>query len=150
MNRHQWKNLQRNKGNGDEHTLDIQKGNYISKVWFFSKPSGGGGYDVLANLWRKLPDGVWRLSYRFRYHKDGKAFNSEDEKNFFSGTWAETITEKELWKRLDPTMQSFLTEVLPEGFTVDVTEIQSDEPQVFIEKMGKKGYINIRGPEVEA
>jgi hypothetical protein len=48
-------------------------------------------------------------------------------------------------------MGEFLDIALPEGYQVDVTVIQSDEPQVFIDKMSKKGYMHIRSTaEVDA
>lgn len=68
-------------------TLEMQPGRYFSKVWMLGRPEAT--VDVLAALWRDLPDGLWTLTYRFRYHVDDKMHGSEDHKSAYRGTFGE-------------------------------------------------------------
>ena len=42
--------------------------------------------DWMAAVSEIEPDSKYELVYRFRYYKDDKAFDSEDKKNWYSGT----------------------------------------------------------------
>ena len=64
----------------EEHNARITIDDSILGIWAFSIPNG----DYLASL-NKLPDGSFRLLYRFRYYRDDKAFDSEDVKNWYEG-----------------------------------------------------------------
>lgn len=44
------------------------------------------GVDWLAHLKEVLPEKKYELTHRFRYHKDDKVFDSEDEKRWYQGT----------------------------------------------------------------
>jgi len=50
-------------------------------IWFVTIPNG----NMLAALHR-VAERTYKLTYRFRYYKDDRAFDSADEKNWYSGT----------------------------------------------------------------
>jgi hypothetical protein len=51
---------------------------WVHGIWFV----GWDGCDWMACI--RKANGKWRLDYRFRYHKDDKAFDSKDEKSWYS------------------------------------------------------------------
>ena len=57
--------------------IDMEKDDYIIGCWF----AGGPKSDWLAHLYARKGEIVGK--YRFRYHKDDKAFDSQDEKNWY-------------------------------------------------------------------
>jgi hypothetical protein len=52
----------------------------IVGVWFLAT---GPGVDWMASVREIQPDERYQLSYRFRYHKDDKPFDSDDEKHWY-------------------------------------------------------------------
>jgi hypothetical protein len=55
----------------------------IVGVWFLSVAPG---VDWLAAVREVEPELKYELTYRFRYHKDDKSFDSKDEKHWYEGT----------------------------------------------------------------
>lgn len=50
----------------------------VATMWSAGKP----GVDVLGIVWK--PEGEpWRITWRFRFHRDAKAFDSEDRKEWY-------------------------------------------------------------------
>lgn len=58
-------------------------------IWYIKLSPGS---DYLASM-RDDGDGKMRLDYRFRYYKDANAFDSEDEKSWYTGTTKSTREE---------------------------------------------------------
>ena len=52
-------------------------------LWFL--PTISGHQDWLAAVRVIEPDVKYELTYRFRYYKDDKAYDSEDKKNWYEG-----------------------------------------------------------------
>jgi hypothetical protein len=52
----------------------------IVAIWFLATMEG---QDWLCGLRELIPDEKYSLTYRFRYYKDEKAFDSQDEKNWY-------------------------------------------------------------------
>jgi len=150
VTRAQWKRRKQQLDNdsfvdGDEPigTIPLEEGYYISRIWFFWKPGGDGKMDMLATLWRKLPDGRWRLSLRWRYYKDNKVHESDDEKSNWRATWPANESEETVLEKLVPTMQSMMA-VMPEGYVMDVTDIKTDKPFDAVKIMSGKPYFHIK------
>lgn len=122
--------------------MDIQEGNYVSTVWFFS----GSNLDIVFNLWRPLPRGLWRLEHRIRWYQDRKVFDSDDNKQFTEFTFPEMLTERVAVQKVEQALDGYIREVLahpraPKDATFEkiVIEIHSDDPAVFIKNMQEKG-----------
>lgn len=52
-------------------------------IWFVVP---GPGVDWMASVREVTPNEEYQITYRFRYHKDDKAFESADKKSWFKGT----------------------------------------------------------------
>ena len=123
--------------------IEIAKGNYISRIWFFYAPEGKGELDVLAHLWRRLPEGLWTLEYRFRYYEDGKAHDSKDRKSLYVGTFAGPANEEQIWEKIEVALQA-MRSFLPPGFAMDVTDGRTDEPVEVVRLLLTKPYMHAR------
>lgn len=123
----------------DMELLLFQRGLYYSRVWFLFSPEQPR--DVLAVLRRELPDGLWRLEYRFRYYNDDKAFDSTDRKNFYSGTYPEHVPEGEI---VDKTSEAIGIIASMQGMTVETIVIESDDPTVIHEKLAESPHFKMR------
>lgn len=123
-------------------TLEIEKGNYISRIWF----TAGCGMDIFACLSRRLPDGQWRFAYRFRYYEDSQAHDSEDRKSVYEAWLPETYTEDQVVERLDSAL-AVVALAIPEA-RLDVTLIQTDEPEAVACLMRGKPYWHVQLREV--
>lgn len=108
----------------------IEKGNYLSRVWFMSKD--GASYDVLMQLGRRLPDGDWVLQYRFRHYRDERAFDSVDERSYWTATFPAGISEAEAVRRVSPVIQKLKAMT---RLDVQVASIESDEPRVVLHQL---------------
>ena len=69
---------------GDEDMLDES----VLAIWYYDFPGG----NFMANM-RRLEPGRLKVTYRFRYHRDDKAFDSADEKNWYEGIWRDVRDE---------------------------------------------------------
>ncbi len=58
--------------------IELVKENLYLGFWVAAIENG----DFFAVVW-KTPNGPWEWSYRFRYHRDDKVFNSDDEKVWY-------------------------------------------------------------------
>lgn len=125
--------------------LVIEKGNYISRIWFFYKD--GVMRDVLMALTRKLPDGDWKLAYRFRYYRDEEAFDSSDEKSVWTAMFPMKLSEAEAVRKVSSVLQKL--KVLTR-MDFDVTVIESDEPALVTHLMKQKAYFHMRYEEVKS
>lgn len=54
----------------------------IVGIWFMNPMPG---QDWMAAVNEIEPEAKYKLTYRFRYYKDDKAFDSEDKKNWYEG-----------------------------------------------------------------
>ena len=127
--------------------FEIAKGNYISRIWFLADPRGGGGMDVFAHLWRRLPEGPWTLEYRFRYYEDDRAHDSKDRKSGYRGTFNDPLSEAQVIKKVEVALRTIL-EFLPEGFAMDATVVETDEPEVVTRLLAQKPYMHIKFEEL--
>jgi hypothetical protein len=100
--------------------------------------------DVLMALTRKLPDGEWKLEYRFRYYRDDEAFDSADEKSRWTATFPEKLEESEVVRRVSPVLQKLKAMTRME---VDVTTIESDEPELVVHLMRQKPHFHMKYEE---
>lgn len=118
--------------------LQIEKGNYISRIWFFSKD--GADFDVLMVLGRRLPEGDWKLDYRFRYYRDDEAFDSKDEKSIWSATFPEKLSESEAVRKTAPVVRKLKAMTRME---CEVLTIESDEPAVVIHHLRRCSFAHL-------
>lgn len=125
--------------------LEIERGNFISRVWFLSAP--GASYDVLMTLTRRLPDGGWLLKYRFRHYRDDEAFESADEKSFWSAQLPAETTEAEALGKLAHVLDNLKAMT---GLDCDVTTIGSDDPALVLHLLRDKPYVRFRREELES
>lgn len=123
--------------------IDIRPGNYISRIWFLYQPGGCGGFDVLAHLWRRLPEGPWIFEYRFRYYVDEKTHDSKDRKSGYTATVRDAVSEAEIRQKVERALQVILA-ALPGGFQMDRTDIETDEPRAVLHLLGKKPYLHLK------
>lgn len=105
--------------------LNFRRGLYYSRVFFLCRPPRP--MDILGVLRRELPDGEWKLQYRFRYYMDEKAFGSADKKNFYSGVFEKGKSAEEV---ASLRTEAFGLIAMMEGLDLDVVVIDSDDPEV--------------------
>jgi hypothetical protein len=76
--------------------MEFQPDDYILAVWF-AETDGG---DFLMSVKKAKGSDVWDGEYRYRYIKDDKIFDSEDEKSFYTMAIPDK-TEEEVESILD-------------------------------------------------
>lgn len=119
--------------------LTFARGMYYSRIWFLSSPAKR--MDILAVLRRSLPDGPWKFEYRFRYYRDEKVFDSEDEKSFYAFSGGASASEAEV---VEKTREAVGVIALSQGLDVDETVVESDDPEVIFGKLREKPYFSSR------
>lgn len=125
--------------------LQLERGNYISRLWFFYRD--GVDFDVLMALTRRLPDGDWLLKYRFRYYRDDKAFDSKDEKSFWTATFSEKLDEAAAVRKVSPIIQKLKVMT---RLDFDVLTIESDDPKLALHLMRQKNFMHMKIQEMSS
>jgi hypothetical protein len=69
----------------------FEKGRYYSAIYFLE----GREQDWMACVFRDLPDGKWRFTYRFRYYVDEKIHGSDDKRSVYDCSCGDS-TEQEV------------------------------------------------------
>ena len=104
--------------------------------------------DWMAAIREIEPDKKYELTYRFRYYKDDKAFDSEDKKNWYSGICTGTrsyviacisFTAKQLELKADGELYELLND---HGYDKFIREFQ-DAPFVYM-RHEEKGAASVR------
>lgn len=121
--------------------IEIKKGNYVSRIWFYHGDDDAP-FDVMAHLWRQLPDGEWKYEYRFRYYVDNKAHGSADRKSAYLMTFHKVMTEAEVLEHMQPALAGMLA-LMPDGFSVEELVIESDEPSLVMHLLGKLPHMHM-------
>jgi len=110
---------------------------YILGVWFVG---GNGRQDFLATVRKKENGKVWDMEYRFRYYNGVDAWESEDDKSFYTATLKGDVTEEEVIKTLRK-MTAKLSEV---GFGETIDEILvRGNPDKLMCDMGQRDWCHI-------
>ena len=130
---------------GEKPFIDIREGNYISRIWLFGKR--GATFDVLMVLRRELPNGDWELAYRFRYYRDGEAFDSADEKSFWTATFPQKFDVSGAIRAVSPVLSKLRAMT---GFDVEVLIVESDRPKVVIDRMSRSKSVHMKRVPREA
>jgi hypothetical protein len=66
-------------------SIRITPENYYVGFWSFALPENTGNF--LACAWRQPDESTtWHFQYRFRYYRDSKVFESDDERHWWEGT----------------------------------------------------------------
>jgi hypothetical protein len=119
-------------------TLHIRKGNYISRIWFFS--GKGEVFDVAANLFRELPDGVWTLSWRFRFYRDDSLTQDTDDIKQAWSCKLRAKSEDEAIRECGPIIGKLK---IITRLDFDLTIIGTDDPTTVVELMNAKPYFHL-------
>lgn len=111
-------------------------------IWFLATISGH--QDWLAAVSVIEPDVKYKLTYRFRYYKDDKAYDSEDTKNWYegeiSGTRAYVVAAiRMVAKTLESKADDKLYEIMNE----------SGDMQEFMRKFADMPFSYVRQEEIE-
>lgn len=118
-------------------TIEFNEESYIIGLWFSTNPITGNNW--LAAILRD-PDNPERFkgSYRFRYIKDNKVFDSRDEKSWTDFICPEHATEEEILKFMD-VAQKGIEEGYPDkdkiivlGGVKKLMELSKDKSWMFI------------------
>jgi hypothetical protein len=108
-------------------------------IWFLATIPNS--QDWMAGVRELEPDQKYKLTYRFRYYKDDKAFDSEDKRNWYEGTVTGTrayviASLRSVAKKLAEMSTEPLYEVLNEhGLDQFMRDFQ-DQPFVYMKIMG--------------
>jgi hypothetical protein len=118
--------------------MELKKGRYISHLWFVD--SKERDKDWMCWLYRD-PGEDWVLEYRFRYYKDKKAHDSEDQKSFYETSISQAMLEADVVRRVD--ILAGMTEATYKGALWKVP-IQSDEPMVAVVAINKEPWMHVK------
>jgi len=71
--------------------IEIKPEDYYLGMWFFELPDqfsrfGKGGDFMLCVQRKKTEPTTWQITFRFRYKKDGRIWDSDDEKSWYRAT----------------------------------------------------------------
>ena len=124
-------------------TIELDENIYIVGMWFSSDPISGN--DWLATIIRD-PDHPTRYkgSYRFRYIKDDKIFDSEDEKSWTDFTCEDNIPETQIIEGM-----AYLQEAISAGYPDMDKIIVQDGIDKFFELAEGKPWMNIKQEKPE-
>ena len=115
---------------------------WIYGVWFV----GWGDGDWVGMVGR-LPDGGWRMDYRFRYYKDDRVDGSKDRKSFWQATCPDDPTQPLAAATVMDTC-SILTAKQYSAVVTDFVDLRcaNDDPKVGAE-LAKKPWTHIMQKE---
>jgi hypothetical protein len=114
---------------------------YVDSIWYISDKETG---DWMGCIYRQ-DDGPWVFRYRFRYYKDHKAFESDDEKHWYSYTSPEDINSDEALNQVRTAMTGLKPIMEAKyGGEMDVVELQckTTDPKFFFE-FTSRGWCHI-------
>lgn len=120
-------------------------------VWYLQTTTTQDWMAVIREL---VPEQKYELTYRFRYYKDDKAFDSEDEKSWYRGEISGTRNYVVFGLRSAAEMMATAAvgkvyEYLNDGdFSAFVKRFQ-DAPFVFARQVSKEEYEKATGEQSE-
>lgn|GEM_PF-2890071 len=126
-----------------EAILDIVEGRYFLAVWFVA----GAGMDFLGAVFRDAGEKRFHLKYRFRYYRDDKAFDSDDEKSVYHAT-TDNASEAELEAHLDFVTKSLLAAGMP-GPAYKVP-LKTSDPQTIMTAIADAPFAYVKAVGAEA
>jgi hypothetical protein len=96
----------------EDQVMAIEIDEKIVAIWYLRTLPD---QDWMAGLRELEPNQKYSFTYRFRYYKDDKAFDSKDVKNWYEGTVNSTRNEAiEAFRFLGKTMEVMATDKLYE------------------------------------
>ena len=125
----------------------IKFDNKIVAIWYLVTIQNH--QDWMAAIREIEPEQKYELTYRFRYYKDDKAFDSDDKRNWYEGICTGTrsyVTAaiRATAKALEETADGDLYELLNDhGYDQFIREFQ-DMPFVFMRMLDKKGAASVK------
>lgn len=81
-------------------TIELDEKSYIIGMWFSSDPVTSNNWLACAIRDQGNPL-AFKGSYRFRYVKDDKIFDGEDEKSWYSFSLPQGVTEESIIETMD-------------------------------------------------
>lgn len=110
---------------------------YTSAMWFM----GNEYLDWMFMLFKNKGENFFRANYRFRYHKDDKIFDSDDEKHWYSIVYKEDAIEDDLILKTHVVAKQLgvMLELEPE-----YVPIKSDAPDALYEALKDKPWAHMR------
>ncbi|HEX9640570.1 MAG TPA: hypothetical protein VGB13_04580 [Candidatus Krumholzibacteria bacterium] len=117
-------------------TLRVYQGRYFARLFFLPVTSGDADGDVLGAVYRDEGESAWRFWYRFRWYRDARVFESEDQKTFYEGTASadlgETLTA----------MRAALGVLVARGPFEEIV-VDSADPEIVITLLGEQPWATV-------
>ena len=132
-------------------TIELKEGWYYGGMWFVGggRAPSGDQFDWLACLYKEGPIDdhslKWQMAMRFRYLRDEKIWDSEDEKSWYYGEREGSAPEAELLAAMDK-----MAEVVAEssGGKVDSRHVRGDYREL-VEWMSGMPWAHVQMAELE-
>lgn len=114
----------------------------VVAIWFINTTET---QDWMACLREVKPEEEYELIYRFRYYKDDKAFDSEDEKSWYKGRITGTrayvlASTRAVAKIMEEFAAGKLYELVNEGDYEAFVKKFMDAPFVYAKQVSKEEY----------
>ena len=115
--------------------ITLEKGRYFAAIYFAESPD----CNILAAVFRNPGEEKFRFTYRFRYLKDDKAFDSADEKSWYTGTGFESEAAT------CDLFETIFRESLRFGFGEPTKLLpRTDDPQSIMQMIAHQPWANIQ------
>jgi hypothetical protein len=124
-------------------TIEFKEGRYIAAIAFIG--SDEHPRDWMATLWKDA-EGPWRCDYRFRYYKDDKSFDSEDEKNWYAFAAPDDWTKE----RAVAFLKSMADQLVEKGFGSELSWLtpDSDNPDLILHLLSQQKWANVKHQKI--
>lgn len=90
--------------------IELKEGVYYLANWFTPINLLGTTGDMMGIVYKEGDKGdatiPWKITYRFRWHRDDKVFDSTDIKNWYKGELDGSLTEDEVEQKVRGRLES--------------------------------------------
>lgn len=124
--------------------LDLREGRYFAAMWYVELPDNIG--NMLAALWRDPEEKDFHLDYRFRYYKNDKIFDSDDERSTYRGTFTGLSEEKAIAQAglVFGLMAEFGGGRRGKVAHMKTLILRSSDPWFITEQMAKEKFVHVK------
>lgn len=120
--------------------LDVKDGRYFAVIAFVY--GDAHRRDWFGSAWRDLPDGVWKITYRFRYYVDRKTHESDDDKHCYEMTGTAGLSEEKVILAVRSMTDTLLS--IDFNDRVDFLEVRTSDPRVILETIAEQPWAHFK------
>lgn len=121
--------------------IDVKEGNVFIGIWFVQVTQN---CDMTGAAWKEEGKGPWIYRFRYRYYRDDKANDSNDEKRWYQVKFPEDFTEDQVKKQIEDVIRHS-NPILDSSLDFDFVDLRGAKSvDEMLARMAKKSWMHVR------